>query len=208
MRTTRRILSRWGVGAEVFFTALTAIQPAVGQPTGTALTSLLKTVKSVQCPLSDPKRDSLPCQATSSDGRYIASLTIGEAGAPLLRVREASGGWSARATTRDINGFVWSPQSPVLFFTVSSIYGKPGLYKWIMPSRKPQRILGPRTRTKAYPDGADYFELVGISERGDRLFVLYSPDVDEQDFLQFRNPDHLYSIGTDGSGFRRVRSKE
>ena len=178
------------------------------QPPAAADTSFPGVGASVQCPPADPKSAISPCEAISSDRRYIAVLTFGEAGAGILKVRATNGSWSAHAPSKDVNGIVWSAHAPTLFFTVSPIYGKPGIYMWSLPSKRPKRIFGPSTRTKDYPDGADFFELVGISESGARLLFLYDADVDRIDFHQFRNLDHLYSIGTDGSGFRKAKNKE
>ena len=90
-----------------------------------------------------------------------------------------------------------------LVFTVSPIYGSPGIYIYDCVSKQEKRIVNPRTIDKAYPDGADYFELQELREN--RIYFFYAPDVDSKDFARFRSMDFLYEVHKDGSGFRKVR---
>jgi len=171
---------------------------------------VVRTMRSAGCPRAGSPviTTTVPCETESPDGQYVAVVTVGEAGAHLLDVKDRSGKRMLSAPIRDINGLIWSPRHPILFFAVSPIYGKPGLYQWRPPSKRLRRIFGPRTRTSDYPDGADYFELVGISEDGSQLIFYYGPDVDKVDFEHFRTAANLYTVRSDGSGFRKAGNYE
>lgn len=62
-------------------------------------------------------------------------------------------------------------------------------------------LVGPVKRCEAYPEGADYFELAGVSleGRGEVRFY-YSPDVDLTDFSTLRTTAHEFHVRLDGSG--------
>jgi hypothetical protein len=68
-----------------------------------------------------------------------------------------------------------------------------------------KRIVAPRTTSKAYPDGADYFELQSVSlGRGPVAYFYYAPDVDKQDFENLKKPTNVFRVNLDGTGFRKV----
>jgi len=89
-----------------------------------------------------------------------------------------------------------------LVFTVSPIYGNPGVYIYDCVSKQMKRIVNPRTIDKTYPDGADYFELQEL--RGNKIYFYYAPDVESTDFARFRSMNFLYEVHIDGSGFRKA----
>jgi len=105
---------------------------------------------------------------------------------------------------KDITGIAWiSPD--VLLFTVSPIYGKPGVFLFNCVSKQIRRIVGPRTTNTGYPSGADFFELQGFSKNNDQEFYFYyAPDVDAIDFSRHRTKDFLFQSRIDGTGFEKV----
>ena len=106
-----------------------------------------------------------------------------------------------RQVIEDVSGVAYL-RNDSLVFTVSPIYGKPGIFIYDCMSKRKTRIVKPHTIDEAYPDGADYFELQDI--RDNKVYFYYAPDVDSTDFTIFRNKGSLYQVNTDGSGFRKV----
>jgi hypothetical protein len=96
----------------------------------------------------------------------------------------------------DISGVAYVNER-VLAYTVSPIYGKPGVYLYDCSSRVIKRIVKPTRIDTAYPDGKDYFELQGFE--GNKIYFYYAPDVDVIDFKNFRTTDALYEVLIDGS---------
>jgi hypothetical protein len=101
----------------------------------------------------------------------------------------------------DVTGVAYL-RNDSLVFTVSPIYGKPGIFIYDCMSKEMAQIVRPQTIDEAYPDGADYFELQSV--RGRKVYFYYAPDVDSTDFTKFRSEGSLYEVNTDGSGFRKV----
>jgi len=62
-----------------------------------------------------------------------------------------------------------------LFYSVSPIYGNPGIWVLDPTSGVPKRVVDPMHRKEGWPEGADMFELVGI--KGGRLLYWYTPDI-------------------------------
>jgi len=89
-----------------------------------------------------------------------------------------------------------------LAYSVSPIYGKPGIFIFDCIAKKTRRIAAPRHLDAAYPDGADYFELHAL--RNAQIEFYYAPNVDTIDFNTLRTPTHLYQMTVLGSGVRRV----
>jgi hypothetical protein len=103
----------------------------------------------------------------------------------------------------DVSGMAWIANDQ-LVYTVSPIYGKPGVFLFDCASLQAKRILGPKTTDKAYPDGADYFELQSVSSDAKKILFFYAPNVDQVDFKKFRTKDSLYQINLDGTSFRKA----
>lgn len=105
---------------------------------------------------------------------------------------------------KDITAIAWvSPD--VLLFTVSPIYGKPGVFLFNCVSKQIRRIVGPKTTNKSYASGADYFELHGFSKTNDQEFYFYyAPDVEAIDFSRFRTEEYLFRSRLDGTGFHKA----
>jgi len=105
---------------------------------------------------------------------------------------------------KDVTGIAWAGAKELVYST-SPVYGDPGLYLYDCESNRSKRILGPRTRDKAYPKGADHFELRGVSNANSVLLFYYQPDVDSIDFNEFRTPGNLYQVQLDGKRFEKAQ---
>lgn len=108
------------------------------------------------------------------------------------------------SVVNDVTGIIWIDGDKLLF-SVSPIYGQPGIFLFACKEMKAKRILGPTTFNKSYPDGADYFEVKDLFK--EKLYFYYTPDVDSTYFPTFRTKDHLYRINLDGTGFEKVENK-
>jgi len=106
---------------------------------------------------------------------------------------------------QDVSGVAWKSGSE-LIYSVSPIYGQPGIYVYDCIHQKNTRIVAPRNLNTHYPAGADYFELKGISNT-DVIHFYYAPEVDDVDFAKFRSIRYLYQVKVDGSDMKRVGSK-
>ncbi len=140
---------------------------------------------------------------SSPGGKYEAILRISDMGGflTLSIVSKPDGRYSS--TINDVTGIVWLDEDELLF-SVSPIYGKPGIFIVACSEMKVKRILGPTTFNKAYPDGADYFEVKHLFK--EKVYFYYTPDVDSTYFPTFRAKDHLYQINLDGTGFEKVEN--
>lgn len=134
-------------------------------------------------------------------GKCSVSLEISGMGGDLTLIVDAP----RVQGIRDITGIAWATQN-LLVFTVSPIYGKPGVYLYHCTSKETKRIVSPKTIDKAYPDGADYFELQGIEERGGTVRFYYGQHVDSIDFSSFRTKDYLFQCQLDGTQFQKARN--
>lgn len=91
----------------------------------------------------------------------------------------------------DVTAIVWLDTSQ-LAYSVSPIYGRPGLYVVDCKSAKSRRLLGPTTKTPAYPDGTDFFELKSVTLKPiPTLAYYYGADVDRIDFREFRTKKNV-----------------
>lgn len=144
----------------------------------------------------------------SPGGKCEASLTINELGGFLNLTIRRKGDERGSHVVNDITGIVWISENELLY-TVSPIYGKPGVFLYDCNLFETKRIVGPRTINTAYPDGADYFELQAFSpDSGGRILFYYSPDVDSVDFGEFRKPKFLHQVCLDGTGFKKAELKK
>jgi hypothetical protein len=101
----------------------------------------------------------------------------------------------------DVNSYAFTATG-VLLYSVNPIYGVPGIYLFNCASRKVRRLVSPKHLDNAYPRGADYFELVGVS--GTKVLFYYAPDIDSVDVKVVRNPNSLYETDFDGKPFGKV----
>jgi hypothetical protein len=139
----------------------------------------------------------------SPGGKYDAILRVGEGGFLTLRIFSRPDERYSEIIN-DVTGIIWITEKDLLF-TVSPIYGRPGIFLFNCTEMKAKRIFGPKTFGKAYPNGADYFQLEGFSKG--KIYFYYSRDVDSTDFYTFRTKDHLYQMNLDGTGFEKVAEK-
>jgi hypothetical protein len=140
----------------------------------------------------------------SPSGNCEASLRIAEMGGFLcldIRKKPYQGEEKDKKEICDITGMLWIAND-ILVYTVSPIYGKPGLFLYDCASHQIKQILRPKTKANAYRDGADFFELYGFSR--DKIYFYYAPNVEAIDFSRFRTEEFLYQVNMDGSGFRKA----
>jgi hypothetical protein len=137
---------------------------------------------------------------SSPDGTCLASLEPSDQGGFLVLTFPR--GRNDRIL--DVTGIAWASDR-VLVYTTSPLYGHPGIYLYNCGSRKTKQLVAPRTVVKAYPEGADYFELQRISINSPTIiYSYYAPDVDKEDFKNFRTVSHLFEVHLDGTGFKKV----
>lgn len=142
----------------------------------------------------------------SPDGQCEATLKVSEWGDMTLSVIKKNDKNSINAI-KDITGVVWLGENQ-LFYSVSPIYGKPGIFSFDCTSMLIKQVLRPRTINKAYPDGADYFELQdAVPGAKGIIYFYYASDVDTIDFKQFRTEGFLYQVSLDGTGFGPCKAR-
>lgn len=138
----------------------------------------------------------------SPDGSCHAALDIASMGGFLiLSAGKAS---TIKLRVEDVTGMAWVA-AHTLVYTTSPIYGIPGVFVYSCDSTKGKRIVAPRTKTEANPDGEDYFELQGTSAtKPTTVYFYYAPSVESVDFNVLRTPAYLYEVHLDGSNFRKA----
>jgi hypothetical protein len=145
-----------------------------------------------------------PGRYVSPDGTCQARLAVASMGGFLILT--AGGPPRLRVRVEDVTGIAWIGQR-TLVYTTSPIYGVPGVYVYECGSGKAERIVVPRTITKANPGGADFFELQRVSTgKPLTIYFYYALDVDGVNFDSFRTPRFLYQVHLDGTGFRRAEN--
>jgi hypothetical protein len=138
----------------------------------------------------------------SPDGTCHARLKIASMGGFL--VLAAGRSTSRKLKVDGVTGMAWVG-GHTLVYTTSPIYGVPGLYVYGCDSSRATRIVAPRTVTKAYPDGDDFFELKRVSAgKPATAYFYYAPDVEKVDFTKFRTPTFLFQVHLDGTDFHRA----
>ena len=104
----------------------------------------------------------------------------------------------------DATGIAWMTDY-VLVYSVSPIYGKPGIYKYDYQTGISDYVVEPKSIDSAYPDGADFFELQSIDSRKRQLFFYYGACADSIDFTVFQSPKYLFRVNLDGSEMVRMK---
>lgn len=139
--------------------------------------------------------------SVSPNGTCRAVLKTSQLGGFLVLTLDKN----ANRRVNDVTGMAWV-SNDALLYTTSPIYGEPGVYLYSCGSNRIKRIVAPRTFDKAYPKGADYFELERISNRRPvTVFFYYAPDVDKVNFKSFRVASALFEVRLDGSGFKKAQ---
>lgn len=141
-----------------------------------------------------------PGKYTPSEGLCLVSLEIHSMGGDLALSVPSE----RLKPIRDITGVAWVAKT-LLIFSVGPIYGKPGIYTLDCNSSQATRIVAPKTFSKAYPDGSDYFELEGFSETDSNVVrFYYTSDVDSVDARRLRGNEFLYQTAIDGTDLKKV----
>jgi hypothetical protein len=118
-----------------------------------------------------------PGEYPSRDSTCIAEVRISSTGGfRVLSVRAQQR--QVRTAIDDLTALAWLPDGRLIYST-SPIYGKPGIYVLDCVSGKVSRIVGPRTKVKGYPDGADYFAISSVRKaRGFVIEYYYAENID------------------------------
>ena len=120
----------------------------------------------------------------------IAYLTVnGMGGFTELHISK-KGSDEVLTKVADITGITWASKN-MLVFSVSPIYGKPGIFAYSCEKNQIKPMVKPSNFNKAYPDGSDYFELYKADPADHLIYYYYAPDVDETDFNKFREDKNL-----------------
>lgn len=118
----------------------------------------------------------------SPDGSCSATVSVNLMGGQTeLKV--------ANHLVSDVTGALWIPPHD-LIYSVSPVYGMPGIYLYSCRSAKTHMLVAPKHRTGPYPDGTDYFELSG-GQQGSKLFYYYVPDVQHLNLKELENKVYL-----------------
>ena len=133
-------------------------------------------------------------------GKYQAELAVSDLGGFIVLSVMQTGARIAEGI-KDVTGISWVTET-LLIYTVSPIYGNPGVYVLNCTTRETKRIVTPKNLNAAYPEGTDYFELYRVS--ADKAYFYYAPDVDSVDFKDFRSRSSLYQSNLDGSEVRKT----
>jgi hypothetical protein len=106
--------------------------------------------------------------------------------------KSLQGGFMQLYLADDVTAFAWASPS-VVVYSVSPVYGSPGVFlaKCAAP-RKVTVLVAPSNIDRAYPKGADYFEIRSIT--GHQIEYFYGDDVDKIDFTQLRSDKNLRRI--------------
>ncbi len=91
----------------------------------------------------------------------------------------------------------------LLVFSTSPLYGIPGIFVYDCSLKNIKRIVAPQRLNKAYPQGADFFELKGIESH--TIYYYHATDVDKTNFNIFRTNKYLFQVFIDGSSLKKVR---
>ncbi len=117
----------------------------------------------------------------------------------------APSGGHGKSSVDDVTGALFTGTS-TLAYSVGPTYGKPGIFSFDCGARTRTRIVAPKTINRAFPEGADYFELTAAL--ADRLFFYFAPDVDKANGKTLRSAANLYTVTADGRDFRRATEDE
>ena len=91
---------------------------------------------------------------------------------------------SSQIKVHDVNGLLILNNRVI--FSVSPVYGEPGIYQYSCGSADhPSIIVPPVSKTAEYPGGKDYFMLKGYNDVHRTVEYYYAGDVDKVDFQRF-----------------------
>lgn len=173
--------------------AITTCAVAIGEPAIATVVPLGQVIKQIPSGAVRPL-----------SGRCQASLQIAELGGyPVLTITKRPKGRYIEPI-EDVSGMAWETADR-LVFTVSPIYGRPGVFVFSCSTQRIRRLVAPKTFGDATPDGADYFELqsLKLGMKG-KIRFYYAPDIERIDFNVFPRETDLFEVNFDGTGFSRV----
>jgi hypothetical protein len=104
----------------------------------------------------------------------------------------------------DVTAIAWMTDY-LLAYSVSPIYGKPGIFKYDYRSGKSEVVVKPTSYDTGYPEGADFFQLHSVDRIHKVLIFYYGKHVDSIDFNKFWTLEHLFKVNLDGTGFTRLK---
>jgi len=110
-------------------------------------------------------------------GRFRVSFPRGEGDVPILEVTEILTGRACAKGVDDVTAGVWYEhgKEELLIYSVSPIYGIPGIWVLNPASGAIRRLVAPEHTKEGWPDGADDFEVFGL--QGRRVLYRYDPDI-------------------------------
>ena len=130
---------------------------------------------------------------------------------PITIVVSAEGGFkqlllesdlSKNEIVNDITSAIYF-SNELLVFSTSPLYVNPGIFVYDCSLKNIKRIVAPQKPNKAYPQGADFFELKSIED--DTIYYYHTTDVDKTDFNILRTNKYLFQVFIDGSSLKKVR---
>jgi len=113
------------------------------------------------------------------------------------RLRLSLPGRHGRAI-EDVTGVAWLAEDS-LVFSVSPLFGTPGVFLCEVSRGRVTTLVHPSSFTRAFPDGADYFEVVAV-RRGAaaRIVFRHAADVDRMDFGSYWTASNLREVDAAG----------
>lgn len=164
--------------------------------------SLAVTALLVGAPFASQQRTAFrgPGRYTDPDRSCSIQISVSPRGG-FARLHLPLRGRAGKRTEDDITGVVFVG-SGRLAYSVSPVYGHPGIFVFDCRSGMLTRLVGPKSLDSAYPNGADYFELVSCTR--DRLYFYYVEDVDAAGFDKLRSAEHLYTVELNGAELKRA----
>lgn len=141
-----------------------------------------------------------------SKSNCVIDVTVnGMGGSHDLSVRNVSSGAVLLEPVIDVTAWGWI-SNDLLVFSVAPIYGKPGICKFSCTDGTMIKLVAAKTISKAYPDGADFFELQRLDAKNSIIYYYYHPDIGATSLNQDKwTRNDLYSIDTDGAYLSKVK---
>jgi hypothetical protein len=153
--------------------------------------SLLLSIVATACATTQSAVDSVGAHQ-SARGSCTAQISISPTGGFRQLFLERTGVAQVHLAD-DVTGVAWISNLE-LVYTVSPVYGVPGVYvvDCDSPKAKPVTLVASMIHNAAYPNGADYFELKSVV--GSQITYYYGRDVDAIDFTSFRTAQNERSF--------------
>ncbi len=152
-------------------------------------------------------------KALSSPGRFalgscLAELSVSpKGGFRVLKVGAAK--QQPAFVADDVTAFSWATPE-LLVYSVSPVYGRPGIYGVICSSLQVHQLVRPTKVSKAYPDGSDFFELMAVTNTGPVPVVCFYhvADVDSAELERLKTDSHLFRISLHGGKIETTSEAE